>query len=158
GHFLAAKTVGIYAPRFSLGWGKPLLRWRRKGTETEYVISALPIGGYVRMASRADETAAMLEGGNEELEPGAELDPHWDPTAMTPHGRHPVPEHRWFESKPVWARVFVLLAGVTMNAILAIVISTGVYAAYGRGYVPAVVDSVVAGTPAERAGFQRGDS
>ncbi|HLA90351.1 MAG TPA: RIP metalloprotease RseP [Gemmatimonadaceae bacterium] len=158
GHFLAAKAVGVYAPRFSLGWGSPVFRWRRKGAETEYVISWLPIGGYVRMASRLDESAAILEGGPEKVAAGAERDPHWDPDAMVPHGPRPVPSDRWFESKPTWARVVILLAGVTMNALLTLVVATGVYATYGRRDPPAVMDSVVAGKPAERAGFQRGDS
>jgi regulator of sigma E protease len=158
GHFIAAKLVGVYAPRFSLGWGTPLVRWRRHGSETEYVISALPIGGYVRMASREDETASMLEGGNEKVEAGAERGKHWDPEAMLPHGPRPVPANRWFESKHTWQRVFVLLAGVTMNAALTIGVSTGIFAVYGRAYVPAVVDSVVAGKPAQLAGLQKGDS
>lgn len=167
GHFLAAKLVGIYAPRFSLGWGSPLWRWRPRGSETEYVISWLPIGGYVRMASRDDETMARIEGGGptEAGEAGANgspdakaADPHWDPNAMVPHGPHPVPPDRWFESKSTIQRVFVLLAGVTMNAVLTLVVATGIYAGYGRQTVPAVVDSVVAGRPAAMAGFQRGDS
>jgi regulator of sigma E protease len=162
GHFLAAKMCGVYAPRFSLGWGSPLWRWRPRGSETEYVISWLPIGGYVRMASRDDETMSRIEGGGEKPAEGAAPDrataPHWDPDAMVPHGPRPIPEHRWFESKPAWQRVFILVAGVTMNAILTIVVTTGIYAGYGRQIVPAVVDSVVAGRPAERAGFQRGDS
>ncbi|NBW67052.1 hypothetical protein EBR44_15015, partial [bacterium] len=86
GHFLAAKALGVYAPRFALGWGPSILRWRPKGSETEYVLAALPIGGYVRMASKDDEAAAMLEGGNEEAKPDAEKDPRWDPDAMLPHG------------------------------------------------------------------------
>jgi len=159
GHFLAAKIVGVYAPRFSLGWGSAVWRWRPKGSETEYVISALPIGGYVRMASRDDETMAKIEGGTEAAPAEeAQKDPRWDPDAMVPHGPHPVPEDRWFESKPVLQRVFVLLAGVTMNALLTIVVATGIYAGYGRTVVPAVVDSVVADRPAARAGFQKGDS
>jgi regulator of sigma E protease len=158
GHFLAAKITGVYAPRFSLGWGKALLRWRPRGTETEYVISALPIGGYVRMASRADETASILEGGNEQVEEGAEKDPHWDPEAMVPHGPKPVPPDRWFESKPTIARVFILLAGVTMNVVLTLVIATSMFAVYGHRYVPAVIDTVVPGRPAAKAGFQKGDS
>ena len=158
GHFLAAKAFGVYAPRFSLGWGKPLLKWRRKGGETEYVISMLPIGGYVRMASRNDETAAMLEGGNETLKEGAELDPNWDPEAMIPHGPKPVPSNRWFESKPTYARVVILLAGVTMNALLTIFLCSGLFAVYGRTDAPTVIDTLVAGKPAERAGIQRGDS
>jgi regulator of sigma E protease len=158
GHFLAAKAVGVYAPRFSLGWGKAILRWRRKGSETEYVISALPIGGYVRMASRADETSAVLEGGNETPAEGAERDPRWDPDAMIPHGPKTVPEDRWFESKPTWARVVILLAGVTMNALLTLVVSTGVFAISGRYDAPTVIDTVIAGNPADLAGLRRGDS
>ena len=158
GHFLAAKAFGVYAPRFSLGWGKPIFKWRRKGSETEYVISMLPIGGYVRMASRNDETAAMLEGGNEVVKEGAELDPDWDPEAMIPHGPKPVPANRWFESKPTYARVVILLAGVTMNAVLTIFVATGIFAVYGRRDAPTVIDTLVAGKPAEKAGLQRGDS
>ncbi len=158
GHFLAAKALGVYAPRFSLGWGSAIVRWRRPGAETEYVISALPIGGYVRMASRDDETASMLEGGNETVAEGAEHGPHWDPEAMVPHGPKPVPSDRWFESKPTWARVVILLAGVTMNVLLTIVVTTGIFAVNGRQYLPAVVDSVLAGMPAAQAGLQQGDS
>ena len=158
GHFLAAKALGVYAPRFALGWGPAIVRWRAKGAETEYVIAALPIGGYVRMASKEDEAAALLEGGNEEARPDAEQDPRWDPEAMLPHGPKPVPSDRWFESKPIWARVVILLAGVTMNVLLTFSIATGVYAVKGRSYLPAVVDSLVVGLPAARAGVLPGDS
>jgi len=153
GHFLAAKWAGVYAPRFSLGWGAPL--WSRRRGETEYALSWLPIGGYVRMASKEDETAQVLEGGGEA--PEAEKSRHWDEHSMIPHGPHPIPADRWFESKPLMQRLVILLAGVTMNVILALVVSTGVFAWYGTGYVPPVVDSIVAGRPAEVAGIQSGD-
>jgi regulator of sigma E protease len=168
GHFLAAKSVGVYAPRFSIGFGPAL--WRRRWGETEYVLALLPLGGYVRMASNQDQATAFLEGGSEERdvpEVGANGVPatitgeegkDWDPNAMKPFGPKPIPEHRWFESKPLIARIFILIAGVTMNAVLAIVLDIGTLAAYGRPYVPAVVDTVIAGRPAERAGLQRGDS
>jgi regulator of sigma E protease len=156
GHFLAAKWAGVYAPRFSLGWGKPIWSFRRG--ETEYALSALPIGGYVRMASKEDETAAVLEGGAEGDAAAPERSRHWDEHSMIPHGPHPIPADRWFESKPLYARLVIMLAGVFMNVVLALVVSTGVFAAYGRGYLPAVADSVVAGKPAALAGMQRGDS
>lgn len=157
GHFLAAKAMGVYAPRFSIGFGPAL--WRRRRGETEYVIAALPLGGYVRMASRDDEATAFLEGGTEEGGAAKRADdPDWDPEAMMPFGPKPVPAHRWFESKPLLARLFILIAGVSMNAVLAIVMSTSVFAVWGRAYVPAVVDSVVADRPAEAAGLLRGDS
>ena len=173
GHFMAAKWLGVYAPRFSIGFGPAL--WKRRFGETEYVLGALPLGGFVRMASREDEATAFLEGGSEVAKVpavGASSSPtvagethaveskrsDWDPEAMVPFGPKPVPENRWFESKPLWARLIIMLAGVTMNAVLALVVSTGLFVSYGRAYIPAVVDSVVAGRPAERAGLQRGDS
>src|SRR3954466_13464996 len=122
GHFLAAKAVGVYAPRFSIGFGPSIFKFRRG--ETEYILAWLPLGGYVRMASRHDVEAAFLEGGNEESTARAENDPNYDPNAMIPFGPKPVPEHRWFESKPLWARVIILIAGVIMNGLLAVVVAT----------------------------------
>ena len=69
GHFLAAKLTGVYAPRFSIGFGPAL--WSHKWGETEYILAALPLGGYVRMASREDESMAFLEGGSEAPAAGA---------------------------------------------------------------------------------------
>jgi regulator of sigma E protease len=99
GHFVAAKWAGIYVHRFSLGLGPPI-RWLsfRRG-ETEYSISWLPLGGYVKMASREEDI------GSSTLEGGA-------PT-------QPVPPDRMFEAKPIWKRMVVILAGVTMNALFA---------------------------------------
>lgn len=99
GHFIAAKWAGIYVHRFSLGLGSPIpwLTFRRG--ETEYSISWLPLGGYVKMASQEEDIASSaLEGGAPS---------------------HPVPRDRVFESKPIWKRMVVILAGVTMNALFA---------------------------------------
>jgi membrane-associated protease RseP (regulator of RpoE activity) len=124
GHFIAAKLTGVYAPRFSIGFGPSL--WKRRFGETEYVLAALPLGGYVRMASREDEATAFLEGGSENsaTTPGTAKD-QYDPDAMIPFGPKPIPEARWFESKPLPARLFIMLAGVTMNALLAYFIYVG---------------------------------
>ena len=99
GHFLAAKWAGIYVHRFSLGLGPPIpwLTFRRG--ETGYSISWLPLGGYVKMASNEEDI------GSSALEGGA-------PTAV-------VPPNRVFEAKPIWQRMVVILAGVTMNALFA---------------------------------------
>ena len=151
GHFLAAKATGVYAPRFSIGFGPALLR--KRWGETEYVIAALPLGGFVRMASREDDTMRMIEGGGRET-PAHHDGPHpgvlaevagevtgesqprgWDPDAMYPFGPKEVPEHRWFESKSLAARLFIMLAGVTMNAILAVVVTTFMIAHFGRSTI-----------------------
>ncbi|HUQ47456.1 MAG TPA: M50 family metallopeptidase [Gemmatimonadaceae bacterium] len=157
GHFLAAKAVGVYTPRFSIGFGKAL--WRRRRGETEYVLGWLPIGGYVRMASKEDEATAFLEGGSENSATQlADNGDALDPNAMIPFGPRPIPKHRWFESKPLWARMFILLSGVTMNVILAFVVTTGMFIHYGNPYLSTTADSLFAGKPAALAGLQHGDS
>ncbi|HEV2129665.1 MAG TPA: RIP metalloprotease RseP, partial [Longimicrobiaceae bacterium] len=104
GHLLAAKAVDIEVPRFSIGFG-PRIAGFRIG-ETEYVLSALPLGGYVKMAGMEDDEALeVLEGkGDAEREPSS----------------------RDFDSKPLWARSLVIVAGVTMNFLLAILIYAGI--------------------------------
>jgi regulator of sigma E protease len=141
GHFVAAKLAGVYAPRFSIGFGPALFRKRRG--ETEYVLAMLPLGGYVRMASRHDAEAALLEGGNEEsasLKPG---EPGYDPDAMMPFGPKPIPEHRWFESKSLAARLFIMIAGVVMNIVLAFVVFVSLNAVYGDQIIPSRVIGAV---------------
>jgi regulator of sigma E protease len=158
GHFVAAKLVGVYAPRFSIGFGPALFRKRRG--ETEYVLAALPLGGYVRMASRHDAEAAIIEGGNEEssaLKPG---DPGYDPDAMLPFGPRPVPEHRWFESKGLAARLFIMVAGVVMNVVLAFVVFLALNLRYGNQTIPSrVVGAVhVPATAPALSALQPGDT
>ena len=64
GHFVAAKWAGIYVHRFSLGLGSPIPWLTTVRGETEYSISWLPLGGYVKMASREeDSSSSALEGG-----------------------------------------------------------------------------------------------
>jgi regulator of sigma E protease len=158
GHFLDAKLVGVYAPRFSIGFGPALFR-RRRG-ETEYVLALLPLGGYVRMASRHDAETAFIEGGNEEtgaLKPG---DAGYDPEAMIPFGPKAVPESRWFESKGLAARLFIMIAGVTMNILLAFAVLTTLGLKYGEVVVGTRVVGAVhapANAPA-LAALQAGDT
>ena len=121
GHFIVAKTVGIQVLRFSLGFGRPLISWRRG--ETEYWIAWIPLGGYVKMAGLEEEgMVGELEGGKAH----AAIDPA-----------------RSFDTQPLWARMAVILAGVTMNLFLAFVIYTGLIAVAGEAR-PALtpVDSV----------------
>ncbi len=167
GHFLAAKATGVYAPVFSLGWGKRLFGFKRG--ETDYRVSVFPLGGYVRMASREDESMAGIEGGSGRGDFVAEGDAEktapevraasalWDPEGMAPFGPRAVPADRWVESKSVAARTLILSAGVIMNILLTIVVATGVFFSYGSVYRPAIIGSVMEGTPAETAGLKAGD-
>nr|MBA3657871.1 site-2 protease family protein [Gemmatimonadaceae bacterium] len=156
GHFLAAKAVGVYAPRFSIGFGKTL--WKRRRGETEYVIAALPLGGYVRLASKEDEATAFLEGGNENSAASASPKDGWDPDAMIPFGPKPIPENRWMESQSLWGKLLIMLAGVTMNLILGYLVLTGMFIGYGQPYLSTRADSLLANRPAAQAGMHAGDS
>lgn len=162
GHFLAAKLTGVYAPVFSLGWGRRIFGVRRG--ETDYRVSLIPLGGYVRMATKDDDSMVGIEGGADRgsfdppAERPAEIDEAlWDPQGMAPFGPKAVPPSRWIESKSVPARVFILSAGVMMNVLLTLVVSSGIFYAYGTAYRPAVIDSVVTGAPAAAAGLAGGD-
>jgi regulator of sigma E protease len=116
GHFIAAKWAGIYVHRFSLGLGAPIKALTRKRGETEYTISWLPLGGYVKMASKEEEaTSSALEGGR---------------------ATDAVPPDRVFESKPVWKRMVVILAGVAMNALFAWLVFTGIALVKGEQIDP----------------------
>lgn len=142
GHFLAAKAVGVQVLRFSLGFGRPLLAWKRG--ETEYWISWLPIGGYVKMAGLEDEgIAGEVEGGKSAT---------------------PVDPARAFDRKPLWARAVVMLAGVTMNGLFAFAVYTGLaYAGSLQPDSPATtqVDTVrlneLPAAAAPLAALRRGD-
>ncbi len=111
GHFLAAKWAGIYVHRFSLGLGSPIKALSFRRGETEYSVSWLPLGGYVKMASAEEEALAKLEGGQVET---------------------PVPPDRMFEAKPLWKRIIVILAGVTMNMLFAWLVYSGIALHAGR--------------------------
>lgn len=168
GHFLAAKLTRVYAPVFAFGWGPRLfgIKWG----ETDYRWSWFPIGGFVAMATKDAEGGSAIEGSTDLSAPDgdatAEVPGHqrglnpipFDPNALRPFGPHPVPSDRWIESKGLPAKIFILSAGVLMNVVLALVVSTGTIMSFGREYNPAVVDSVIPGRPAIAAGMQAGDS
>ncbi len=98
GHFWAAKAVGIRVERFSIGLGPRV--WGYTRGETEYVLSAIPLGGYVKMQGMEDEVMEHLEGGAS--------------------GAPRRPDPRDYDSKPIWARAFVISAGVIMNMLFAV--------------------------------------
>ena len=73
GHYRMALACGVKVLRFSIGFGKPLYRWQAKGSATEFVIGAFPLGGYVRMLDERE--AAMTVGNFQKLCEVLKLDP-----------------------------------------------------------------------------------
>jgi regulator of sigma E protease len=130
GHFIVARLAGVGVERFSIGFG-PVL-WRVRGKETEYCLSAIPMGGYVKMMGDEENP---LEGGG-----GGSVDPA-----------------RAFNLKPVWKRFLIVFAGPAMNLVLAVAIFSSLPIVFGRPMVPAVVGRAVEGGPAAQAGLRAGD-
>lgn len=136
GHFWAAKLVDIRVPRFSIGLGPKMVGFTRG--ETEYVISWLPLGGYVKMAGM--EEMESLEG--REDAPKVTGVATADDTlieAKTPRQAGP----RDFESKSLPARTLVISAGVIMNLLFAMLVFATIAMIWGvRAPGPPVIGSV----------------
>lgn len=134
GHFATAKWFKIKVDRFFIGFGPKL--WSIKRGETEYGVSAFPLGGYVRIAG---------------MNPLEEIPPE--------------EQHRTFKAKPAWQRAIVLAAGSVTHFIVALIIIAAILASVGEPDLDnptltiAVVGSGVADekAPAELAGLKAGD-
>lgn len=135
GHFLVAKLFGMRVEAYSFFGLGPRI-WGFKRGHTDYRISAIPLGAYVKLYG--DEATASLEGGASEDEK--------------------VPDEELYELRPRWQKFLVMLGGPFMNIVLALAIPFGVALFYG---VPAMPDPIISyvqpGGAAEKAGIQAGD-
>ena len=129
GHFAVAKWAGVVVTRFSLGFGPRLVAWQRG--ETEYAVSAVPLGGYVK----------MLGEDPEEEVPGADA-------------------ARAFSAQSLWKRTAIVFAGPLMNLVSAFVAFTLVFAIFGAGSPSEApkIGGVMEGMAAAAAGLARGDT
>ncbi|MEF9475450.1 MAG: RIP metalloprotease RseP [Candidatus Mariimomonas ferrooxydans] len=133
GHFIFAKLVGVKVLKFSLGFGPKLLG--RKIGETDYVISAIPLGGYVKPLGE---------------EPGEEIKEEDRPRA--------------FNYQPVWKRTLIVLAGPVFNLVLAYVIFVVFLSMKLPVLIPdlervtnTTIENVLEDSPAMKAGLKKGD-
>src|SRR5437016_10304749 len=132
GHFIVAKLLRIRVETFSVGFG-PRLFGKRWGT-TDYRVSAIPLGGYVKLGG--DESNAPIEG----------------------EGASDIPAGERFDLRPRWQRVLVALAGPAMNILTALTIPFAAGLIYGVPVMPAPIVSYVApGGAAEKAGLKSSD-
>lgn len=129
GHFLFAKAFGVRVLTFSLGFGTRVVG--RQWGETEYLISAFPLGGYVKMYGE---------------EPGAEVAPE--------------ERERSFAHKPGWQRFLIVFAGPLFNMLFAVLLFFAMYAAVGlpEPVDSGVIGTVQADSVAQRAGLLPGDT
>ncbi len=97
GHYLVARLCGVKVLRFSVGFGRPLFTWRRGRDQTEWVIAAIPFGGYVKMLDEREAPVAPADLG------------------------------RAFNRQSVGARLLIVVAGPLFNFLFAIVVYAGLY-------------------------------
>jgi regulator of sigma E protease len=127
GHYWVARRLGFKVLRFSVGFGKALWSRTAGADRTEYVVAAIPLGGYVKLL---DEREAPVEA-------------------------HEV--HRAFNRRPHWQRILVLLAGPAFNIVFAILVLAILFWWSGVIEVRAVVGEVLPGSRAAQAGLVRND-
>jgi regulator of sigma E protease len=131
GHFAVAKLFGFPVEVFSFGFGKRLfgVKWK----ETDYRVSALPLGGYVRVTGLGPDESTTVGAG----EPNVAV------------------------AGPRWQRALIMLAGPVMNFVLAISLQAGIFMAGRRvpayRLEPPVIQSIAANSPGAGAGFRKGD-
>ncbi len=94
GHFWVARKLGVKVLRFSIGFGKPLWRKVHGEDRTEYVIAAIPLGGYVKMLGENDPDAPV----------------------------RPEERHRAFDNQPIWKRSLIVAAGPGINFLFALIL------------------------------------
>ncbi len=132
GHFIVAKLFRIRVETFSVGFG-PRLFGIKLG-QTDYRVSLIPLGGYVKLGG--DESNAPIEGA----------------------GASDIPPEEMFNLRPRWQRILVALAGPVMNVLTALAIPFAAALAYGVPIQPApIVSYVQQGGAAQTAGLQSGD-
>jgi len=145
GHFLVARWCGVAVERFSLGFGRAIVS-RRDRHGTEWRLSWIPVGGYVKFAG--DENVASVPDLNDLEDLRAAIIAHEGPGA----------ERKYFAFKPLWQRACVVAAGPVANFLLSIILFAGLLFFVGDYVMTARVGSVEAGSPAALAGIRAGDT
>lgn len=137
GHYLMARLFGVRVEKFYLFFnpGLSLFRYKLKGSDTEYGVGWLPLGGYVKMSGMIDES---LDRNQMKSEPKP-----WE-----------------FRSKPAWQRFLITIMGVVFNFILALFIYSMIAFNYGDRYIPFenITEGLEFSDLAKSVGFQDGDN
>ena len=132
GHYLAARWRGVHVEAFSIGFGKAIHKWTdRRGTE--WRLSWLPLGGYVKLHGQED------------------------PNDVTPEQRAAWRPGQTFHEKPVRDRAIVIAAGPVFNFVLAMLLFAGLYMTAGQPQPSASIGTVAEGSAAAGAGLRPGD-
>lgn len=136
GHYIVAKWCGVKIESFSIGFGPELVGFNDR-SGTRWKISAIPMGGYVKMFGDVDPASS----------------PDFDKLKSLTEDE----KKTTFYTKKLWQKALVVAAGPLANYILAIVILTCFYFSYGRPFYEPIVGGLVENMPADQAGLEPGD-
>ncbi len=136
GHYLAGRWFGVKAEAFSIGFGRAIAKWTDK-RGTAWQIGWLPLGGYVRFAG--------------DMGVSSQTDPNW--LKLPPEKRNET-----FQSKPLWQRALIILAGPITNFLFAIAVFIALFATIGEPRTPPVIAVIEKGSAADVAGLKLGDT
>jgi regulator of sigma E protease len=136
GHYLIARRNGVRIETFSIGFGPELFGWNDRAG-TRWKVSALPLGGYVKMFGDSDGSSVL---------------PVANATEMTEAERAVS-----FFCKPLGQRAAIVSGGPLANFIFAIVVMAVLFATYGQPYMPPEIGRILPGSAAESSGVQVGD-
>ena len=135
GHYLVGRWCGVKAEAFSIGFGRAIAKWTDK-RGTAWQIGWLPLGGYVRFAG--------------DMGVSSQADPDWL--------KLPAEErNRTFQSKKLWQRTLIILAGPATNFLFAIVMLIGLLGLYGEIRIAPKIGDFAPQSTARDAGMLRGD-
>ncbi|MBR6655552.1 MAG: RIP metalloprotease RseP [Alistipes sp.] len=134
GHFIVARIFKIRVEKFYIFFDAGFSLWKKKWGDTEYGLGWLPLGGYCKIAGMVDESM--------DKEQMAQPPQPWE-----------------YRAKPAWQRFLVLIAGVTMNVVLAFFIYCGISFSYGSQYLSNedMIYGYEFSESAEALGFKDGD-
>jgi regulator of sigma E protease len=135
GHYFVGRWFGVKADAFSIGFGREIFGWTDK-RGTRWKVGWLPLGGYVKFAGDMNPASAPTD--------------EW--LSLPPEERA-----RTFQSKKVWQRFLIVLAGPATNFLFAIVALMILFASYGYPSTPSTIGIVLPNTAAAAAGFRPGD-
>ena len=145
GHYVAGKILGFKINEFAVGFGPALLKKRSKKTGELFALRVIPLGGYCAFDGEDEYDEEPKEPFEETLV----------------ESEYPQPQGERFNDQPPWKRIIVLIAGATMNYLLAVCLIILMFACVGRPVYKTVVErpeeSVSTLSVAQENGLQTGD-
>lgn len=152
GHYIAGKLLGFKINEFSVGFGPALFKKRSKKSGELFALRIIPLGGY-----------CAFDGEDEYDEEGREQEPAPETEKQDGEDEYPEPKGERFNDQPPWKRIIVLVAGATMNYLLALLLIVIMFVGIGRPVYSVVVEkpeetaAVAVQTQTDGIGLQTGD-